>query len=289
MKIGISIPNSIPGTPGRVLVDWARRADSLGFSALSTIGRVAYPNYEELTTLAAAAGATERIGLVTGILLGPTRDPVLLAKEAASLDQLSGGRFVLGVGVGGRGDDFEATGREMSGRGRRFDHDLELMQEAWRGEPVAGSPKPITPRPVNGQGVPLLFGGQADKAIERTVRWGIGWLSGGGGPQWAVGTFDKVRKAWREAGRRGEPELKALQYFALGPNAESGGDYLAHYYGEFASQIWPAVPRDADGIRQAISAFEEIGTTEVLFSPTIASLDQVELLAEAALSSAGKA
>jgi alkanesulfonate monooxygenase SsuD/methylene tetrahydromethanopterin reductase-like flavin-dependent oxidoreductase (luciferase family) len=286
MKIGIGIPNTIPGTEGRLLLDWARKAEAAGFSSLSTIGRVVYPGFEELTTLAAAAGATERIGLLTGILLGPTRDPVLLAKEAASLDQLSGGRFVLGLGVGARPDDFEVTGREMGNRGRRMNQDLELMEAAWRGEPVAGGRKPVTPRPVNGQGVPLLIGGLSERALQRTVRWGIGWMSGGGGPQLAAGSFDKVRAAWRDAGRPGEPELKALQYFALGPRAESGRDYLADYYGEFAERIWPGVPRDPDGIRQSISAFEEIGTTELFFSPTIASLDQVELLAEAAFTSA---
>jgi alkanesulfonate monooxygenase SsuD/methylene tetrahydromethanopterin reductase-like flavin-dependent oxidoreductase (luciferase family) len=288
MKIGIGIPNSIPGSEGRLLLDWARRADALGFSALSTIGRVAYPTYEELVTLAAAAGATERIGLLTGVLLTPTRDPVLLAKAAASLDQLSGGRFVLGMGVGGRGDDFEATGRSMSDRGKRFDRDLELMHRAWRGEPVAGSPRPVTPAPVNGDSVPVLIGGQAPQAMQRAARWGIGWMSGGGGPQWAAGSFDQVRAAWREAGRQGKPELKALQYVALGPRAQSGRDYLEDYYGEFVERIWPTVPLDADGVREAVRAFEEIGTTELFFSPTIASLEQVELLAEAALSPAGQ-
>jgi alkanesulfonate monooxygenase SsuD/methylene tetrahydromethanopterin reductase-like flavin-dependent oxidoreductase (luciferase family) len=141
----------------------------------------------------------------------------------------------------------------------------------------------VTPRPVNGERVPVVLGGTVPKAIERVVRWGIGWMSGGGGPGWAAGTFQKVRAAWREAGREGEPELKALQYFALGPRAESGRDYLVDYYAQFAERIWPSVPRDADGIRQSVRAFEEIGTTELLFSPTIASLEQVELLAEAAL------
>src|SRR3989442_3763954 len=251
MKIGLGIPNSIPGARGRDLLDWARRADALGFSALSTIGRVAYPTYEELTTLAAAAGATERIGLQTGVLLEPTREPVLLAKAAASLDQLSGARFVLGMGVGGRADDFEATGTSLSNRGRRFDRDLELMHRAWRGEPVAGIPPPVTPRPVNGQSVPVLFGGQAPQAIQRTARWGIGWMAGGGGAAWAAPTFARARAAWREAGRQGEPELKALQYFALGPHAESGRDYIVDYYGEFARRVWPAVPPDPDRIREA--------------------------------------
>ena len=79
MKIGIGLPNSIPGTDGLTIIEWARRAEELGFSSLATIDRIAYPSYESLVVLAAAAGATERIGLLTNVLLGPTRNPVLLA------------------------------------------------------------------------------------------------------------------------------------------------------------------------------------------------------------------
>src|SRR5437899_3151852 len=106
MEIGIGLPNPVPGTPGRTLVEWPRRAEERGFSGLATIDRIAYPSYESLITLAAAAAVTERVGLVTNVLLGPTRNPVLLAKEAASVDAISGGRLTLGVGVGGREDDF---------------------------------------------------------------------------------------------------------------------------------------------------------------------------------------
>src|SRR5256885_16651286 len=114
MKIGLGLPNAVPDVPeGRLFVRLARNAERLGFSSLATIGRIAYPNYEELVTLAAAAGATERIGLFTDILLGPARAPVLLAKQAASLDQLSGGRLTLGVAVGMREDDFPSTGHDF--------------------------------------------------------------------------------------------------------------------------------------------------------------------------------
>ena len=103
MKVGLGLPNADKSLAnGRLLVEIARRADALGFS---TLGRVAFPTYEELVVLAAAAGATERIGLTTDILLAATREPVLLAKQAATLDQVSGGRFVLGIGAGAREDD----------------------------------------------------------------------------------------------------------------------------------------------------------------------------------------
>src|SRR6184192_3622298 len=159
MDIGIGLPNPVPGTNGRTLIEWARRAEDRGFAGLATIDRIAYPSYESIVTLAAAAGATERIGLLTNVLLGPTRNPVLLAKEAASLDQLSGGRFTLGLGVGARPDDFEAVGLDFDTRGTRFDSDLELMHHAWKGELVKGALKPVGPTPVNGERVPILMGG----------------------------------------------------------------------------------------------------------------------------------
>src|SRR2546423_6445502 len=142
MKIGIGLPNPIPGTEGRTLIEWARRAEERGFFTLATIDRIAFPSYESLIALAAAGAVTERVGLLTNVLLGPTRNPVLLAKEAASLDQISNGRFTLGVGVGARPDDFVAAGQEFKNRGRRWDEALELMTRAWNGEPVAGSPRP---------------------------------------------------------------------------------------------------------------------------------------------------
>src|SRR5437764_762965 len=127
MDIGFGLPNSVRKPDGWNLVEMARRAEAAGFSALATIDRIAFPSHESLVTLAAAAAVTDRVGLFTNVLLGPTRNPVMLAKEAASVDQLSGGRLVLGLGVGSRKDDFEATGQRFEDRGRRFDDALDLM------------------------------------------------------------------------------------------------------------------------------------------------------------------
>jgi alkanesulfonate monooxygenase SsuD/methylene tetrahydromethanopterin reductase-like flavin-dependent oxidoreductase (luciferase family) len=283
MRIGLGLPNAIPGASGALLLDWARRADRLGFSSLATIGRVAFPNFEELTLLAAAAGATERIGLFTCVLLGPTRSPVLLAKEAAGLDQLSGGRLVLGVGVGSRPDDFTTTGTDFKRRGRRWDEALDLMHRAWRGEPVAGSPKAVTPRPVNGERVRLLLGGASDAAFARLARWADGWTAGGGGPELAAQGFQRAREAWRKAGREGAPELRALSYFVLGPDGERGRDYLVEYYGPMGERIWSGVPRDVSAIRETVRRFEAAGADELILAPVLASTDQVEELASAVL------
>ena len=110
MDIGIGLPATIPGVSGSFLVDWARHADAGPFSSLSIIDRLVYGNYDTMTTLAVAAGATQRIRLMPSVLLGPLHPPALLAKATASLDALSGGRLTLGLGVGGRPEDFAAAG-----------------------------------------------------------------------------------------------------------------------------------------------------------------------------------
>jgi alkanesulfonate monooxygenase SsuD/methylene tetrahydromethanopterin reductase-like flavin-dependent oxidoreductase (luciferase family) len=146
MEVGIGLPNTIRGIDGTMIVEWAQRADATGFSSLATIDRVAFPSYESMVTLAAAAGATERVRLFPNVLVTPTRDPVMLAKQSASLDQLSGGRLVLGVGLGGRDDDYMVLGRDPRRRGRAFDEMLPLMHSVWAGEPPTGTDQPASPR-----------------------------------------------------------------------------------------------------------------------------------------------
>jgi alkanesulfonate monooxygenase SsuD/methylene tetrahydromethanopterin reductase-like flavin-dependent oxidoreductase (luciferase family) len=135
MDVGIGLPNSVAGATGDELLEFARRADAAGFSTLGTIDRIVYDNHEPLTTLAGAAAVTERIRLMTSVLLGPLRtNPAILAKQAATVHSLSGGRFRLGIAIGRREDDCEISGvpcpsgalestarwssRSASGRGR---------------------------------------------------------------------------------------------------------------------------------------------------------------------------
>jgi alkanesulfonate monooxygenase SsuD/methylene tetrahydromethanopterin reductase-like flavin-dependent oxidoreductase (luciferase family) len=102
MKIGLGLPESIPGVRSRLLLDWARKAEAGPFSSLSVFDRLVYSNYEPLMTLAATAAVIQRIRLMTSVLLAPLRNPALLAKMVASLDALSNGRLTLGLGIGGR-------------------------------------------------------------------------------------------------------------------------------------------------------------------------------------------
>jgi alkanesulfonate monooxygenase SsuD/methylene tetrahydromethanopterin reductase-like flavin-dependent oxidoreductase (luciferase family) len=125
VDIGIGLPSTIPGVPGRLIVEWAVPAERAGFSTLGTINRVVYGNLEPLSVMAAAAVVTERIGLTTAVLIGPYRgNGALLAKQLSTVDSLSDGRLNVGIAVGPREDDYDATGSSFRERGRAFDRQL---------------------------------------------------------------------------------------------------------------------------------------------------------------------
>jgi alkanesulfonate monooxygenase SsuD/methylene tetrahydromethanopterin reductase-like flavin-dependent oxidoreductase (luciferase family) len=284
VDIGIGLPNTLPVT-GPVLVDWARRAETRGFSTLATIDRIVYPTFDSLTSLALAAGATTRIGLFTDILLTPLYPPVWLAKATASLHAGSGGRLTLGLAVGGRPDDYAAMDRPMQRRGRLMDETLDLLDRAWAGESVTGDEFSVVPEAAAGTAVPILIGGNSDAAVERTVRYGAGWTVGGGGPEMAAPMIAKVHDAWRAAGREGEPRISALAYFGLGDEAASRAS-LARYYGflgEWRDAVVESAVRTPQAARDLVRAYQEVGATEVVFDPTVASLDEVDRLADAVL------
>jgi alkanesulfonate monooxygenase SsuD/methylene tetrahydromethanopterin reductase-like flavin-dependent oxidoreductase (luciferase family) len=286
MKIGIGLPNTIKGLPGRRLVEWAQRAEERGFAGLTTVDRLAYPSYDSLATLAVAAGATTRIELVTNVLLAALYPAPLLAKTAASVAELSGGRLTLGLAPGGRADDFAVVGRDFHRRGRELDAAVELLHRAWAGEVIEGSDgQPITPVP--GGRVPILFGGYVDYAFTRMARWGAGFSIGGDPASAAAGIVEQVRAAWKDAGREGAPRIAALAYYSLGDEVEAGSRaYLHDYYAfapGFAGQMADGALRSTEVIRAEAAGYEEAGVTELYLSPTVGSLDQVDRLADALL------
>ena len=284
MEVGIGLPATIPGVaPGQVL-DWARRAEDAGFSSLGTIDRLVYANYEPLVALAAAAAVTERIRLTTSILIAPYRaNGALVAKQAATVDHLSNGRLVFGVAVGGREDDYEASGVDMRTRGRRFEQMLDEWSRIWAGEEF-GFAGGIGPAPPNGRPT-LIIGGQADAAFERAAKYGDGWILGGGTPDQLKEGAAKVEAAWRAARREGEPRKMALAYFALGDGAREAADsYLHDYYGwlgQIADMIAASAATDAETVKGYVAAFADAGCDELILFPANPDPGQVDLLAEA--------
>jgi alkanesulfonate monooxygenase SsuD/methylene tetrahydromethanopterin reductase-like flavin-dependent oxidoreductase (luciferase family) len=279
MEIGVGLPGAIRGTSADNVLEWAREADRAGFSSLATLDRLVYDNYDSLTTLAAAAAVTERTRLTTSILISPLySNTALLAKQAATIDRLSGGRLVLGVAAGSRPDDFRASGVEMGGRGRRVEAQVAELRAIWSGERrgFAGGIGPSVTAP------PILMGGHSPAALSRTARVADGWISGGGGVDMFAGGVAALRAAWQEAGREGKPRIVSLTYFALGSRAEELADqYLSDYYG-FAPPYAQLVLRNAAvgeaKLTETLSRLEEIGCDEVLLAPCGSDLDQLKEL-----------
>jgi alkanesulfonate monooxygenase SsuD/methylene tetrahydromethanopterin reductase-like flavin-dependent oxidoreductase (luciferase family) len=278
MDVAIGLPNAVPATTGGQLVEWARRADARGFSSLGTIDRVVYENYEPLAALSAAAAVTERIGLCTSVLLAPLHvNAVKLAKQALSVHALSDGRFSLGVGLGGRDDDYEVSGIEPVDRGRRLDEMLEEIKRVWSeeqvGPTVAGVPE-------------LIVGGHADASFARAARFADGWIAAGSGPDQFAAGLEKARAAWSEAGRDGAPRTKALAYFSLGDRAEEEARaYLTDYYAwlgeEIAEFLVASAAKDPEIVKREITTYEAAGCDELILCPCSGDPDQVDLLAGA--------
>ncbi|MFF9409249.1 LLM class flavin-dependent oxidoreductase [Streptomyces anandii] len=263
MNVGIGLPVGDPAA----LLTWARRAEHGPFTTLGLLDRLVYDNPEPLVALAVLAGATSRIRVQTEVLLAPLRDTALLAKQAATLDRMTGGRLVLGLGVGGREDDHWAAGSDIRTRGRRMDEQMALLRRLWSGEPYGDGVGPIGPAPARPDGPEVLFGGFKPAALERVARWGDGFLAAAP-PSWAGGLFDTVRAQWREYGRAGAPRIVAQVNVALGPPpvVEQARAAMHAYYAftGMPDRMVSGMLTTPPEIREAITAYGDLGADEVM-------------------------
>jgi alkanesulfonate monooxygenase SsuD/methylene tetrahydromethanopterin reductase-like flavin-dependent oxidoreductase (luciferase family) len=274
VRVGIGLPSAIPGRDPRLLIDWARRAEEAGFTSLGVVDRVNYDSSEPLVALAAAAAVTTRIRLVSMVVIGPLHNPVLLARQAASLDALSEGRLTLGLGVGARREDYETAGVDYRRRGQILTEQLARIRDHWEDGQLG-------PTPVSAGGPDLLVGGASPAAFLRAARLADGYVHGGGPARSFAAAAVKVRAAWEEVDRPGSPQLWAQAYFGLS-DADAVTSYLLDYYrftGPFAQRIAEAGLSTATQLTNFIRAYEEVGCDELVLLPTIADLSEVERLA----------
>ena len=284
MKVGIGLPGNVPGTKGEFILEWAKRADDGPFSSVGTIDRLVYDNYEPLVLLAAAAGATNRVRLLTGVLLAPLRNPGVLAKQAASLDALSGGRLTLGVGVGRRPDDYEAAPAEYQQRGRQMSRTLATMRKIWKGEVVQEGIGPMGPAPVRPGGPEVLIGAGTPHAVRRVGRYADGFIAAAGNAAAVQDLYSVALESWEAQGRSGTPRLAGVASYALGPDAaDKVGGYIRHYYsflGDAAEQMALNAISTPEAVKDTLRDMESIGMDEVVFLPSVAEMDQLDRLAE---------
>jgi alkanesulfonate monooxygenase SsuD/methylene tetrahydromethanopterin reductase-like flavin-dependent oxidoreductase (luciferase family) len=273
VNIGVGLPTTVPDATGDLLLEWARRADAASFSSVAVLDRVVYDSYEPFAALAAAAAATSRVRLATMIAIGPLRSTALLAKQAASVHGLSGGRLTLGLAVGARTEDFDAAGVEHKGRGKRLGEQLAYI----RGNVDADRVGPSR------DGIEILVGGLSGPAYARMARYADGYAHNGGPPRAFANAAGRALAAWSDLGRPGKPQLWGQGYFALG-DAERGDAYLRDYYaftGPFAEKIAAGSLTSARAVKDYVRGYEEAGCDELVLFPTVADPDELERLQEA--------
>lgn len=224
MRYGVVFPQTEIGKDPSAIRDFAQAAEELGYHHLLAYDHVVGANpasrpgwrppytykdtfHEPFVLFGYLAGLTKRIELVTGVIILPQRQTVLVAKQAAALDVLSGGRLRLGIGIGWNPVEYEALGENFKNRGRRSEEQVEVMRKLWTQELVTfeGEWHKITdaglnPLPIQ-RPIPIWFGGGHDQTLRRVARLGDGWFPLLGPDDKCRAMIEKIRAYTREAGR----------------------------------------------------------------------------------------
>jgi alkanesulfonate monooxygenase SsuD/methylene tetrahydromethanopterin reductase-like flavin-dependent oxidoreductase (luciferase family) len=285
MKISVGMPATVPGSTTASLMEWARRADAGPFTSLGVIDRLVYPSFEPLVMLSAAAAITQRVRLMTTVLIMPLRNAGLFAKQTATLDQLSAGRLTLGFGIGRRENDYQVAPEPFHTRGKRLEGQLALMRQIWAGQLPDGVEGGIGPLPAQPGGPEVLLGGYAEQVAGRVARWGDGYIYGSGAdPARARKMFDGVEAAWKAAGRPGQPRLVGGLYCAFGGDApERAQAYVRNYYafaGPAAEAMAKAIQTSPEAVKAAMRTFADIGMDELVLWPCVPEVSFYDRLAE---------
>ncbi len=274
MKVGVGLPTGVPGTTASLIVQWAQQADAGPFASLGVVDRVVYDSIDPIVGLSAAAAVTERIELVTSILISPLRETSTMAKQLMSLSALAPGRLTVGTAIGARGDDYDVSEFAKASRGRRLTDQLAQLRTL-DGDTVRA---PGYDPPLR-----LLVGGTSGPAYARMAQLADGWIHNGSPPKLFQRQLDDARAAWTDAGRPGEPEVWSMAYYALGDAEERGRDYLLDYYaftGAFAQRIADGLLTTPLQVREYVQAYADAGCGHLILFPTVPELDQLDLLAD---------
>ncbi len=265
MQIGIHLPHAGEQASVEGIRRAAQRAEDAGLSDVWVsehiiVPRASFPRsplfYDPLLSLTWAAAVTKRVRLGTSVLVLPMRHPLPLAKELATLQNFSGGRLILGVGVGWLEAEFAALGVPFRERGRRLDEGIALMRAVWTQDPVSFHGKYIpadleamTMRPFPEQPIPIWFGARSEPAYQRTVRLGQGWHGSQLGPAEAAPIIARLRRD------RPEPDFTISM--------------RTHWNG-----------RDEGELRDRLAAYAEIGVQHVMVHPLDRNVDDWDLVIE---------
>ena len=287
--LGLLIPTHAPGIQADIAIQFARRAEEAGVDSVWVYDRLAFENPEPLTLLGAIAAVTSRVRIGPNVLLPAIRPPALLAKMLATIDQISGGRLILGVGAGSKTDDFAGVETSFERRGKRLDEALEILKLAWKGGPVryrgefydidAG---PIGPLPVQRPHPPIWVGGFEEPAFRRVARFGDAYLATSArGPLFLQQAMEKIRLYAQEQGRDPETILPAaVVHTALADDRGSAlalaKRYFLHYRGPDAEVPPHIMMGNESQCLQTAREYLDAGAQALIIAPVTVDLEHLE-------------
>ncbi len=281
----MTLPTMLPHGRREVL-SWCRAIDEGPWASLAVPERVTFSSHSLTVELTAAAALTQRVRLWSTLIVLPAHHTVQVAKDMATIDQLSDGRLTVGVGVGGREEDYRALGASFARRWQRMDDQVREMRRIWSGEPAYEGAAPVGPPPIQPGGPPLVAGVMGPKALARAARWASGVDDSS-----SIATVDaralraqreKVLAAWEAAGRSDVPHFSASLWYALGPDAT---DQLAGYIFEYMKIFSEpfalrfaasASAHSPQALREAVDQARAAGCDELFLVPTTADPAELE-------------
>ncbi len=294
-KIGLAFVNPAPLTKPPYVINFVKQCEAMGIHSLWIIDRVAYDNLEPLTALAAAAGATAKIRLGTSVLLPALRHPTLLAKTVATLDFVSNGRVILGVGFGSRENDFTAVEVPYEGRGSRAVEAIQLMKRIWTEDNVTYKGKffdvralTIGPKPVQNS-IPIYTGGSAEIALKRAGTWADGYICGSSAIAEFHVIWEKIANYAAAAGRKpNQIEKASLAFMAIDDDkakaVKAVEDYTLRYYGRIRTAVEPvSIVGSPDQCVEKIEYFFSKGLDTLIIGVADPDPRQLDLFGEKVL------
>lgn len=270
MAIGLQFPGHLPATDPADIPDWARTVEDAGFDNFAVSDRLQWCTPEPLTTLAAAAAVTTRVGLLTSVLLAPLRsNPALFASTAATVDHIAGlGRLRLGLAPGARADDYAASALEFDHRGPLFDKWLGEVRRHWSESSTTGF---LDPRPATDAGPPLLFGGSSAPTLRRVTTLGAGWIAGGMTPDQFADFAQRLATESARLNIPAPPHCAVSVMVSLGDErADTGiaavGDYYCDLGEEIRTATTAATITSGAALRATLAQYRAAGADEAIIT-----------------------
>lgn len=292
MRIGMTIPFMEPGWDRESMKSWAQEIDRGPWASVAMGERITFVNPEFMTSLAATAAWTERVELISTISVLTMHNPVLMAKQFSTIDVISNGRLTVGIGTGGRREDYESIGADWANhRMAKLEENAQIMRRVWQGDATVlpKAKRRVEPLPVQSGGPKILVGAIGPKSITAAAGYADGLSGFSMLPSVSDirQSFEQFTVAWQAAGRSGKPRLIASFWYGIDKKGkEQMMKHLERYMNfmpeEIARQLIPHAGFSGSiaDLQDFLAEIKQLGADDVILAPTTTNIDEIKRIAK---------